>query len=492
MECVSAILRIMDKSFVNALKRIVGEDGVRETDAQKRVYAGDAYPLAKATPGVIVLPSTTQDVAAIMRLCQERQIPVVPRGAGTGLAGGSLAHENEVLLSLTRMNRILSVDIPNRRLRAQTGCVNTYLTKAVAAEGLLYAPDPSSQSVSTLGGNIACNSGGPHTLKYGVTINHILAAQVVLPDGEIIELSAEDAGYDLLSLIVGSEGTLGIVTEATVRLVPAPAAIRTLLAVCNTVDDASNLVSAVIAAGILPAALELIDRTILDAVEAAYHLGLPSQAGAVLLMEVDGPEAGIDRQAERIKELCLNGGAIRVDFAKDKEERLKLWTARKKGVGTLGRLAPSSATQDGVAPRTKIPGVLREIALVATKYNLRIANVFHAGDGNLHPVVLFDERDPDEVQRVLDAGGDILRACVAAGGSLSGEHGIGVEKQEFLSMVFSPDSLDTMEKVRSVFNPEGLLNPNKMLPMGGTCCPHLPRPDDATLRALTHTKAVAV
>ena len=482
----------MDKSFVNALRRIVGEDGVRETDAQKRVYAGDAYPLAKATPGVVVLPSTTQDVAAILRLCHERKVPVVPRGAGTGLAGGSLAHENEVLLSLTRMNRILSVDLPNRRLRAQTGAINTYLTKAVAADGLLYAPDPSSQSVSTLGGNIACNSGGPHTLKYGVTVNHILAAEVVLPDGEIVELSADDNGYDLLGLMVGSEGTLGIVTEATVRLVPAPAAIRTLLVVCDSVDTASHLVSEVIAAGILPAALELIDRVILQAVEDAYRLGLPTDAGAVLLIEVDGPDAGIDRQAERIRQLCIAGGAIRVDTAKDKEERLKLWMARKKSVGTIGRLAPSSATQDGVAPRTKIPGILREIEQVAKKHNLRIANVFHAGDGNLHPVVLFDERDPDEVQRVLNAGGDILRACVAAGGSLSGEHGIGIEKQEFLSMVFSPDDLDTMEKVRSVFNPDGLLNPDKMLPAGGTCCPHLPRPDDATLRALTQTKAASV
>jgi glycolate oxidase subunit GlcD len=416
----------------------------------------------------------------------------VPRGAGTGLSGGSLAHENEVLLALTRMNRILSVDLDRRRLRAQAGVVNTYLTKAVAADGFLYAPDPSSQGVCTLGGNVANNSGGPHTLKYGVTVNHILATQVVLPDGEILELSVADYGYDLVGLMVGSEGTLGVVTEATVRLVRAPDAIRTLLAVCATIDDATNLVSGIIAAGILPAALEMMDRTILQAVEAAYHLGLPTDAGAVLLIEVDGPEAGIDRQAERIKRICIEGGALSVSQAKDAAERAKLWMARKKGIGTIGRLAPSCATQDGVAPRTKLPAILREIAEIGKRYNLRIANVFHAGDGNLHPAVLFDERDPEEVKRVLAAGGDVLRACVAAGGSLTGEHGIGIEKQEFLSLVFSEDDLDTMAKLRAVFNPDGLLNPGKMLPAGGNCCPHLPRPDEATLRALAHTHAAAV
>jgi glycolate oxidase len=482
----------MDTAFIGALKRIAGDDGVRATTAQKHVYAFDAYTLEKALPGVVVLPRTTREVSDIMRLCRERGIPVVPRGAGTGLAGGSLAHENEVLLSLSRMNRVLNVDLRRRRLRAQAGVVNTYLTKAVAEDGFLYAPDPSSQGVCTLGGNVANNSGGPHTLKYGVTVNHILATQVVLPDGEVIEISSDDHGYDLVGLMVGSEGTLGIVTEATVRLVRAPEAIRTLLAVCETVDDATNLVSGIIAAGILPAALEMMDRTILQAVEAAYHLGLPTDAGAVLLIEVDGPEVGIDQQAERISRICIEGGALSISQAKDAAERAKLWMARKKGIGTIGRLAPSCATQDGVAPRTKLPAILREIAEIAKKYNLRIANVFHAGDGNLHPAVLFDERDPEEVKRVLAAGGDVLRACVAAGGSLTGEHGIGIEKQEFLSLVFSGDDLDTMAKVRAVFNPDGLLNPGKMFPAGGNCCPHLPRPDEATLRALAHTHASAV
>ncbi|MDX1934442.1 MAG: FAD-linked oxidase C-terminal domain-containing protein [Capsulimonadales bacterium] len=481
----------MDKSFLNELHRLLGDEGMRSTTAQKHVYSSDAYTIEKALPGVVVLPRTTAEVSEIARLCHTYKVPLVPRGAGTGLAGGSLAHDHEVLLSTARMNRILNVDIPNRRVRAQAGVVNTYLTKAVAPQGYLYAPDPSSQGVCTIGGNVANNSGGPHTLKYGVTVNHILATQVVLPDGTVIELSLDDHGYDLVGLMTGSEGTLGIVTEATVRIVPAPESIRTLLAICRTIDDATRIVSNIIAAGILPAALEMIDRTILEAVEAAYHLGLPSEAGAVLLIEVDGPEAGIDEQAKRIRRICIEADVMDVKQAANAEERAKLWMARKKSIGTIGRLAPSCATQDGVAPRTRLPQILKQIGEIGRRYNLRIANVFHAGDGNLHPAVLFDERDPEEVKRVLAAGGEILKACVAAGGSLTGEHGIGIEKQEFLSLVFSDDDLDTMYKVRSVFNPNDILNPGKLLPAGGNCCPHLPRIDDARLRTLSG-KAAAV
>jgi glycolate oxidase subunit GlcD len=481
----------MDSAFLTELRAIVGDDGLRTSAAQTLAYAADAYPLEKGHPEVVALPRTTQQVVGLMRLCHARGVPVVPRGAGTGLAGGAIARAGQVLLSLARMNQVLLVDLPNRRLRAQAGAVNTYLTKAVAADGFLYAPDPSSQGACTLGGNIANNAGGPHTLKYGVTVNHILAAQVVLPDGTLLEIDSSDHGYDLLGLIVGSEGTLGVVTEATVKLVRAPEAVRTLLAVCDTVDTATALISEIIAAGILPAALEMIDNTILRVVEEAYHLGLPIDAGAVLLIEVDGMAAGIDRQAERVRELCVAGGALRVDIASDPKERATLWMARKKSVGALGRLAPSCATQDGVAPRTKLPGILREIAAIGEKHGLRIANVFHAGDGNLHPVVLFDERDPEEVGRVLAAGGDILRACVAAGGTLTGEHGIGIEKQEFLSLVFSEADLATMGAIRHVFNPDERLNPGKLFPAGGNCCPHLPRPDSATLQSLA-SRAAAV
>ena len=482
----------MDTNFISELTRIVGTDGIRASHAEKQVYAFDAYTLEKQLPGIVVLPRSTEEVSAIARLCHASGISMVPRGAGTGLAGGATAKDDQVLISMARMNRVLQVDVPNRRLRAQTGVVNVYLTKAAIADGLMYAPDPSSQTVCTLGGNIANNAGGPHTLKYGVTVNHILGVQMVLADGTIIETSADDPGYDLTGIIVGSEGTLGIVTEATVKLVPSPEAVRTLLAPCDTIDRATEVVSAIIGAGILPAALEMIDRTILQAVEEAYHLGLPTDAGAVLLIEVDGPSAGIDRQAERIAQICREMGALDVTIASDPHERAKLWMARKKSIGTIGRLAPSCATQDGVAPRTKLPLVLREIAEIATKYNLRIANVFHAGDGNLHPAVLFDERDPEEVKRVMAAGGDILRACVRAGGTLTGEHGIGIEKQEFLDLVFSADDLHAMHKIRAVFNPDGLVNPGKLFPSGGTCCPQLPRTNNEALLALTKTRAAAV
>lgn len=390
------------------------------------------------------------------------------------------------------MDRILSVDLPNRRLRAQAGAININLTKAVAGEGYQFAPDPSSQGASTIGGNIANNAGGPHTLKYGVTVNHILALQIVLPDGEVMELSTDDCGYDLVGLVTGSEGTLAVVTEATVKLVKTPHAVRTILVVCDSVDDATAMISAIIAAGILPAALEMIDRTILQAVEAAYKLGLPTDAEAVLLIEVDGAEAGIDRQADKISAICRDLGAVRIEAAKDAADRARLWTARKKSVGTLGRLTPSHCTQDGVVPRTKLPQILREIAAIGAKYRLRIANVFHAGDGNLHPVVLFDERDPDEVQRVIAAGGEILRACVAAGGALTGEHGIGIEKREFLDLVFSPDDLDAMAKVRGAFNPDGRLNPGKLLPFGGNCCPHLHQPDTEAMLRITKTRGASV
>ena len=330
----------LDAAFIDALRAIVGENGVRETDAQKHVYASDAYTLEKALPGAVVLPRTTGEVAQIMCLCHDAGVPVVPRGAGTGLAGGAMARPGEVLLCVSRMNRIVDIDLENRQMRAQAGVVNTYLTKAVAGDGFLYAPDPSSQAVCTLGGNVAANSGGPHTLKYGVTVNHILGVQVVLPDGQIVELTTDDWGYDLTGVVVGSEGTLGIVTEATVKLVPAPQSVRTLLAICNTIDDATNLVSAIIGEGILPAALEMIDQTILQCVEEAYQLGLPTDAGAVLLIEVDGPSVGLDEQAERIKRICTEGGARQVQTARDAKERARLWMARKKSIGTIGRLGP--------------------------------------------------------------------------------------------------------------------------------------------------------
>jgi glycolate oxidase len=371
------------------------------------------------------------------------------------------------------MNKILNIDYRNRRIVAEAGAVNIKLTQAVAGKGYLFAPDPSSQSACTLGGNVAENSGGPHTLKYGVTTNHVLGVRMVLPDGTIADLGGpteSPVGYDLVGVTVGSEGTFGIVTEATVRIVRRPQAHRTLLAVFNTIADATNTVSDIIAAGIIPAALEMMDQLILQAVEAAFGFGFPTDAGAVLLVELDGLSASLDRQAEQVKEICGRNAAREVRLAKTEQERTNLWIARKRGIGATGRLAPSCVTHDGVIPRTRLPQLLELISQIGAKYGIRIANVFHAGDGNLHPVLLFDERDPDQVRRVVEAGGEILKACVAEGGSVTGEHGIGVEKKEFISLMFSERDLEVMERLRRAFNPGDLCNPGKIFPSARHVC----------------------
>ena len=458
-------------SMINELKRIVGDDGVLAEKGERAVYENDAYPLEKAAPLATVLPRTTAQVSEVVRVCARHNIPFAPRGAGTGLAGGTLC-PGGILIGVARMNRILDIDLRNRRLTAQAGAVNIALTKAVAAEGYLYAPDPSSQGASTLGGNIANNAGGPHTLKYGVTANHVLAVELVLPDGEVVTLGdrTEDVnGYDLLGLALGSEGTFGIVTEATVRLTRAPQAVRTLLAVFDTVDDATLAVTEIIAGGIVPAALEMMDAVILQAVEDAFHFGFPRDAGAILIIELDGLEAGLEAQADRVRALCAANAAREVRQAQTPKDRANLWAARKKAVGTLGRLAPSCVTQDCVIPRSKLPQVLRAIAAIGIKYDLRIANVFHAGDGNLHPATLFDERNPDEVKRVMAASHEILELCIGVGGTLTGEHGIGVEKRDHMPLLFPPETLRTMAEVRAVFNPSGLCNPGKVLPTSHGC-----------------------
>jgi len=457
--------------FLQELTQIVGTDAVLSGKGERAVYEGDAYPLEKAAPLATVLPKTTEEVSRVVKLCAARGIPFAPRGAGTGLAGGTLC-PGGILIGLARMNRILDIDPRNRRLTAQAGAINIALTKAVADDGYLYAPDPSSQGASTLGGNIANNAGGPHTLKYGVTVNHILALEMVLPDGSIVNLGdkTEDVnGYDLLGLAVGSEGTFGIVTQATVRLVRAPLAVRTLLAVFDTIDDASEAVSRIMAAGIVPAALEMMDAVILQTVEDAFHFGFPRDAGAILIIEIDGPSAGLDMQAALIQTVCVANRAREVRQAQTPKDRANLWAARKKAVGTLGRLAPSCVTQDCVIPRAALPGVLRAITAISVKHNIRVANVFHAGDGNLHPVLLFDERDPDDVRRVLAASHDILELCLGVGGTLTGEHGIGVEKRDYMPLLFSPETLFTMEAIRAVFNPAGLCSPGKVLPTAHGC-----------------------
>jgi glycolate oxidase len=459
-------------SLAAALREVVGEDAVIDRPEALSVYDCDGYTLERGTPELVVLPRTPAEVAEVVRCLAHSGTPFVPRGAGTGLSGGTLPVEAPVMVCTSRLTTIEAVDVPNRRARVQAGVVNAAITRAVEPHGLLYAPDPSSQPACTIGGNVAENSGGPHTLKYGVTTNHVLGVELVLPGGEVVELGGpvEDRhGYDLTGLVVGSEGTFGIVTRVWVRLVRAPASVRTLLAAFETVEAASEAVSDVIAAGVIPAALEMMDRLIIAAVEEAFRVGLPADAGAVLLVELDGPGAGLDEELERVTAVCRARGARELRVARDEAERALLWKARKRAFGAIGRLARNYCTQDGVVPRTRLPDILRSITAAAARHRLRIGNVFHAGDGNIHPILLFDERDADEVARVLAAGREILEACVALGGSVTGEHGIGIEKIPQMPLLFSPDDLAAMQAVRSVFDPERHANPHKIFPDALVC-----------------------
>lgn len=459
---------------------IVGREAVLTSEAELRAYDCDAYAPEKRYPDAVVLPQTTEQVSQIVKLCNRLKIPFTPRGAGTGLSGGATAVVGGIIISTTRMNRVLEVDIPNRRLTAQAGTVNVYLTKAVKNEGLHYAPDPSSQGACTVGGNVAENSGGPHTLKYGVTTNHITGVTLVLPEGEIVHLGGkveDPTGYDLVGLVVGAEGTMGIVTEVITRLTPLPQSVRTLLAVFETADQATQTVSDIIAAGILPAALEMVDTFIIKAVEDAFHLGFPMDAEAVLIIEVDGLEVGLDEEAERATAIAMKNGAREVRSASTELERALLWKARKQAFGALGRLGMSMVTHDGVIPRTKLPEVLREVRAIATRHGLEVGNVFHAGDGNLHPNLMFDEADAEQVKRVIDAGHEILKLCVDVGGSITGEHGIGVEKMEAMGWQFNEADIALMEQIKQVFNQNELCNPGKMFPSAKRCweTAHAPR-----------------
>ncbi|MCS6977882.1 MAG: FAD-binding protein [Gemmatales bacterium] len=453
-------------------RRLLGPEAVLTAPSDLVVYECDGYTIEKNRPDVVVFPRSTEEVVQIVRLCNQLGVPFLPRGAGTSLAGGCLPVGGGVVIALTRMKRILEVNYRDRYAVVEPGVVNVWLTHQVKDHGFHYAPDPSSQGACTIGGNVATNSGGPHTLKYGVTVNHVLGLEFVLPDGRVVRTGGpcEDApGYDLTGVIVGSEGTFGIATKIWVRLTPNPEGCRTLLGVFETVDAATNTISDIIGAGIVPAALEMMDQLILQAVEAAFHFGFPLDAGAVLIMEVDGLEAGLDEEAERIAAIARRNGAREVRRAANEAERQLLWKCRKQAFGAVGRLAPSYCTQDGVVPRTKLPHILREIQRIGERYGLRIANVFHAGDGNIHPIILFDERDADQVRRVLQASHDILEECLRCGGSVTGEHGIGVEKIDFMPRMFSPEDLDMMHRLKSVFNPHGLCSPAKMLPTAGAC-----------------------
>lgn len=458
--------------LVRRLQDIVGAGGVLAAPSELVVYECDGYTIEKNRPDVVVFPTSTEQIVAVVAACNEAGVPFLPRGAGTSLAGGCLPVGGGVMIALTRMKRILEVNLRDRYAVVEPGVVNLWLSNHLKNDGYHYAPDPSSQGACTIGGNVATNSGGPHTLKYGVTVNHVLGLEMVLPDGQVVQTGGpaeEYPGYDLTGVIVGSEGTFGIVSKVWVRLTRNPEAYRTLLGVFETVEDATNTISDIIGAGIIPGALEMLDQLILQAIEEAYHFGFPLDAGAVLIMEVDGLEAGLDQDAERIADIARKNNAREVRRANSEAERLLLWKSRKQAFGAVGRLAPSYCTQDGVVPRTKLPHILRVIGQIGAKYELRIANVFHAGDGNIHPILLFDERDAEQVRRVLAASHEILDECIRCGGSVTGEHGIGVEKIDFMPKLFTPEDLAMMLRLRSAFNPDGRCSPRKMLPTAGAC-----------------------
>jgi len=453
------------------LRKIVGLDALLDRPEDLMLYEYDGG-VRKCTPAAVVFPQETRQVAQIMKLAGSAGFPIVARGAGTGLSGGAIAPEGGVVIAFARMNRILEVDSENMRAVVQPGVINQQLSDSVAYLGLYFAPDPSSQKACTIGGNVAENSGGPHTLAYGVTVNHVTGLTVVMPSGEILRFggkAAECTGYDLTGFLVGSEGTIGIVTEITVRLLRRPEHIATLLGIFETIDDGAKTVSAITAAGITPAALEMLDGWTLRAVEAACHAGYPLDAGAVLLIELEGLAEQVEEQAEAVREVCFQQKAREVRRAKDENERGLLWKGRKNAFAALGRLAPSYYSQDGVVPRTKIPAVLQFIEGISQKYGLRIGNIFHAGDGNLHPLILFDPRDPHQLELVQAAGAEILERCVEMGGSITGEHGVGLEKRNLMPLLFTDDDLDVMLSLHNAFNAAAVLNPGKLFPTTRMC-----------------------
>ncbi len=448
------------------LRSLLGRENVLSAPSELAVYDCDAFTIERQRPDVVVLPRSAMQVADVVKVCPRHSVPIVARGAGTSLAGGCLPVGGGVLIMLSRMNKIVEIDLRNRMAVVEAGVTNLRLTQALAGSGFHFAPDPSSQGASTIGGNVATNAGGPHTLKYGVTVNHVLGLEVVLADGSIMQLGPvlSPSELDLTGLLVGSEGTLGIVTKAWVRLTPNPQDHRVMRALFDSVDDATNAVSSIIAAGIVPAALELMDQGILAAVEEAFEFGFPPDAAAALVIEVDGRAAGLDRQEGQITDICKRFGAREVLQASSAEEREMLWKCRKSAVGATGRLSPSYTIQDGVVPRTRLPHIIRRTAEIGLKHQIRIVNVAHAGDGNIHPILLFDERDRAEVERAVAAGREILEECIACGGSITAEHGIGVEKIELMDSLFASADLEAMRQVRRAFDPAGRLNPGKVVP----------------------------
>ncbi len=462
----------LSRAVVKELEAILGADGLVLTYEGRLTYECDMHTLYKAAPDAVALPTRAEQVEALVRLCRRERVPVVPRGSGTGLIGGATAPKGGLMISMTRMNAILEIDLPNRCATVQPGFINLWLSNAVREQGWFFAPDPSSQMVSSIGGNVSTNAGGPHCLKYGITTNHVLALEMVTGAGRRVWLGgkvADRPGYDLTGAAVGSEGTFGVVIAITVRLLHLPESVKTALATFTSVVEASETVSAIIAAGIVPAALEMLDEAMISAINAGVGAGYPENAGAVLLIELDGPRAEVEAQAERAAEICRERGALSVSVARDEAERALLWKGRKEAAGAIGRLTAAYLLQDAVVPRSKLPQIMREMVEIGRRHRLLIANVFHAGDGNLHPVICYDDRKPEELERARHANEELLHACIALGGSVTGEHGVGLDKSKNLPLQYAAADLNFMYRLRRVFDPDGLMNPTKLLPSHPAC-----------------------
>jgi glycolate oxidase len=458
-------------ALIRELRAIVGENYLLVEKEDVIVYEQDASIL-QAMPEIVALPGNAGEVAEVVKAARRAGVPIVPRGSGTGLAGGAVPAEGGIVLSLARLNRILEIDLQNRLAIVEPGVINLDVSKAIAKDGFFYAPDPSSQVACSIGGNVANNSGGPHTLAYGVTTNHVLGAEVVLDDGEVVWLGGvvpDSPGYDLCGVFVGSEGTMGIVTKVAVRLMRTRESVRTLLAIFDQPERATRTVVDITAEGIIPAALEMMDQMTIQAVEKGAPCGYPTDAAAVLLVEIEGVGEHTERAMALVQSICQRNGAREVRLAGDEAERQLLWKGRKGAFGALGLLAPNYYVQDGVVPRGRLPEIMARIAEIAERYQLLIANVFHAGDGNLHPNILFDMRKPGELDRVIEAGSEILKACVEMGGSITGEHGIGLEKKAYIGLLFNEADLDAMARVRHAFDPAGRFNPAKLFPTPASC-----------------------
>jgi glycolate oxidase len=467
----------MDRRLLEALREIVGRDGIVAAADQRLVYECDMLVYFKGMPDLVVLPRSAAEVLAVVRRCLEAGVPIVPRGSGTGLIGGATAPEGGVMIGVNRMDRILEVDLPNRYAVVEPGVINLVLTRGVQGRGYFFAPDPSSQMVSSIGGNAATNAGGPHALKYGNVAHHVLGLEVVTGTGEVLRLGGavlERPGYDLAGITVGSEGTLGVITKVVVKLTRAAEAVRTAVATFDAIEIASTAVSTIIAAGIVPAALEAMDEPIIRAVEAGVHAGYPTEAKAVLLIELDGPAAEVEVQAEAVARICRDTGALTMRVAADDAERALLWKGRKEAAGAVGRITHNYVLQDAVVPRSKLPTIMAHIQAIGARHGLVVANVFHAGDGNVHPMICYDERVPGEFNRALEANEEILHACIELGGTVTGEHGVGMDKAEKLALLFTADDLEVMRAVRRVFDPRGLMNPRKVFPSGQHACATVP------------------